>query len=77
VDTDAGTVELSKIFEWYGRDFAPDMTGVLQWIAPRLPEDRRAALAAVLASGKYVFNWGAVEGVCVCACVAPALMGCE
>ncbi len=49
VDEAAGSIVLSKIFDWYGRDFAPEPAGVLQWIAQRLSPDKRASLEHVLA----------------------------
>ncbi len=33
VDEEAGTVVLSKIFDWYGRDFGPDTAAVLRYAA--------------------------------------------
>jgi hypothetical protein len=58
VDGARGVVTLSKIWEWYGGDFGPDLAGVLAWISARLPEAKRAALAAVLAAA------GCVDVVC-------------
>lgn len=47
VDDATGTISLSKIFQWYGRDFAPDERGRLFAIAKFLPEARAAELRRV------------------------------
>ena len=44
VDEATGAVTLSKIFQWYGRDFAPDERGRLFAIAKFLPAARAEAL---------------------------------
>ena len=44
VDEATGAVSLSKIFQWYGRDFAPDERGCLLAIAKFLPAARAEAL---------------------------------
>jgi hypothetical protein len=37
VDAAGRTVHLSPILDWYGKDFAPDQRGVLQWISRYWP----------------------------------------
>lgn len=37
VDVDARTVFLSPIFDWYGKDFAPDQRGLLRWLSRYWP----------------------------------------
>ena len=44
VDVAGNSVVLSKIFEWYGKDFAPDM---LTWVQARLPAAQAGALASL------------------------------
>jgi hypothetical protein len=54
LDVTTGTVYLSRIFDWYGGDFAPSRTGVLQWLARYWPEGPERAL---LASGRARVVW--------------------
>lgn len=45
IDKKKGAVRLSRIFKWYGEDFAPDRAGLLRFIAPYLySEDEREYL---------------------------------
>lgn len=36
IDKEEGKVLLSRVFKWYGGDFAPDQAGLLRFIAPFL-----------------------------------------
>jgi hypothetical protein len=54
VDVATRTVYLSRIFDWYGEDFAPDADGLLRWLARYWPEGPERAL---LAAGKARVVW--------------------
>ncbi|CAG9466401.1 unnamed protein product [Pedinophyceae sp. YPF-701] len=60
---DRGVVRLSKIFKWYAKDFAPNQTDRLRYIAGFLPPDRKAALLGMLQRGGVTveykeYDWG-------------------
>ncbi|MCU0615512.1 MAG: DUF547 domain-containing protein [Gemmatimonadaceae bacterium] len=54
VDSATNTVHLSRIFDWYGGDFAPDRAGMLRWLARYWPAgtERR-----VLERGQARVQW--------------------
>jgi hypothetical protein len=54
VDVAANTVFLSRIFDWYGKDFAPDRVGLLRWLARYWPN---GAERAVLDGGRARVEW--------------------
>ncbi len=67
VGPDGGSVVLSKIFDWYGRDFGCDTRAVLSWITDRLVDDKRQSLLRLLDRGDAdlsaavtysVYDWG-------------------
>ncbi|HMS02773.1 MAG TPA: DUF547 domain-containing protein [Gemmatimonadaceae bacterium] len=54
VDLTTNTVFLSRIFDWYGKDFAPDRAGLLRWLARYWPEGAERAL---LDGGQARIQW--------------------
>lgn len=54
VDVASGTVYLSRIFDWYGQDFAPSSKGVLTVLSRYWPAGPERAL---LASGRARVKW--------------------
>lgn len=44
VDASSNTVYLSRIFDWYGTDFAPDRAGLLRWLARYWPPGAERSL---------------------------------
>jgi glutaredoxin len=52
VDARKNEVRLSKIMQWYARDFGAGATEVLRFIAPRLKDESKVALETALTSGK-------------------------
>lgn len=66
IDKKKGAVRLSRIFKWYGEDFAPDRAGLLRFIAPFLyREDEREYLkenAEGLEIDYLAYDWTAARG---------------
>jgi len=54
VDVASRTVHLSPIFEWYGRDFAPDVRGVQRWLSRYWPAGAERSL---LEAGTAHVRW--------------------
>lgn len=54
VEAKAGTVFLSPILDWYGKDFAPNQRGLLQWISRYWPAGPERTL---LESGSARVRW--------------------
>lgn len=54
VEVASNTVFLSRIFDWYGEDFAPDRAGVLRWLARYWPEGEERV---VLEGGRARVQW--------------------
>lgn len=58
VDVATGTVYLSRIFDWYGKDFASSTPGVLSALARYLPAGAEQTL---LAGGRARVKWTAYD----------------
>lgn len=58
--TDRGELQLTSLFDWYLADFAPDVFGLLAYLAVQRP-DLAADLAAVAGNAdakiNYVYDW--------------------
>ena len=58
--TDRGELQLTSLFDWYLADFAPDVFGLLAYLAIQRP-DLAADLAAMAGNAdakiKYVYDW--------------------
>ena len=58
--TDRGELQLTSLFDWYLADFAPDVLGLLAYLAVQRP-DLAADLAAMAGSAdakiNYVYDW--------------------
>lgn len=64
VDKAASRVTMSKLLNWYARDFGQSARDVLEFIVARLKGDSRADLESMLAGGKTPrvayskYDWG-------------------
>ncbi len=54
VDVNGERVYLSRIFDWYGKDFAPDQAGLLNWLSRYWPA---GAERDVLTKGRARVTW--------------------
>lgn len=54
VDVSSHTVHLSRIFDWYGKDFAPDARGLQRWLSRYWPAGAERAL---LQDGSARVRW--------------------
>jgi hypothetical protein len=58
--TNTGSLQLTSLFDWYLTDFAPDVSGLLAYLAVQRP-DLAADLAAMdgnaYAKIDYVYDW--------------------
>ena len=58
--TDRGELQLTSLFDWYLADFAPDVFGLLAYLAVQRP-DLAADLAAMAGNAdakiNYVYDW--------------------
>mmetsp|Transcript_15408 Transcript_15408/g.30300 ORF Transcript_15408/g.30300 Transcript_15408/m.30300 type:complete len:283 (+) Transcript_15408:85-933(+) len=63
VDIESRTVNTSKIFMWYGKDFGADDKALLSWMVKYLKEPTKTALQKMLADGDEIkitfadYNW--------------------
>lgn len=63
VDVDNKTVELSKLFKWYGMDFG-SQDDLLHWLLDYVNEESKAALEELLKNQSSVklkykeYDWG-------------------
>jgi len=53
VDVASSTITLSKLLDWYGKDFGATKEEMLRWVAQYLDEEPKQNLLKLLQSGGY------------------------
>lgn len=53
IDMATSTVTVTQILNWYRADFGSSEKGILEWICPYLPAEKKGQVTQLLQSGKF------------------------